>query len=170
MRARTTHLPKCWIIIPRWQYDSMWVIDNFEESCFYITPLISFSLLVSSTTSPCGVCFLTFITDGVSLISWQALRYHKQVESQWLLFRHPLEMARSPDDLLMWQTSDIHGGTSGVLVRDLFRPSVAWNQGMSFFMRFCSRWKRYESSVSQIECDRAWQDQPAPLHWYHFGQ
>jgi len=118
----------------------MWVIVKFEESWFY---KLSYFLSSSSThpyTSPRGLCFLTFIPDNLKSNGKQ-LQIHKQAASQWQSSCHPIHMARSCDNLLLWQAYDIQGSASGVLVRDLFRPSDAPDsQGMSFFMRFCSRW------------------------------
>jgi len=102
----------------------MWVIVKFEESWFY---KLSYFLSSSSThpyTSPRGLCFLTFIPDNLKSNGKQ-LQIHKQAASQWQSSCHPIHMARSCDNLLLWQAYDIQGSASGVLVRDLFRPSDA---------------------------------------------
>jgi len=86
------------------------VIDNFVESCFNITPPVSFSLY---RAPPRGVRFLTFIPD---IVEYNRLASTQAAGSE--------SASRPPDNLLVWQTKSIHGSASGVLARDLFRPSV----------------------------------------------
>ena len=103
-----------------WLTNSRSLVSHFSPDFF----------LSSSThpyASPCGVCLLTFIPDNVEsnlLASNSGITSKQQVSDS--PHRHPLHMARSRDNLLVWQAPDIQGSASGALVRDLFRPSVAW--------------------------------------------
>jgi len=122
----TTHLPKCGI---KFQGGSVKLCEWLSNlrSLGFTSSLISFPLypLIHAHLHVGCVSWLLFQITSSLMASSSGFTSRQRVNDSPQC--HPIHMARSCDNLLLWQAYDIQGSASGVLVRDLFRQSDAWH-------------------------------------------